>query len=276
MILFKEKLFNRFIYILLLTLALFCFQINRFRVEPAYLTEKIDALIKPFHQAILLPQHWIWLYHQTINKQQLIEQNKVLLAHNILLEKQLQSAYNENAIYQKTAEVIDTYSNIKSHLHVAYPVIQDTIAASHKVIIDKGFYDDIRVGQAVLSEKAAMGQVIKVFAHTSQVMLLDDVHHVLPVYLNKDHSKQYLLYGRGVGQPLVLKLMNNSNVPVKLGDMIYTSGLDGHYPKFFPVAVVSQVIEHGQQITLHALPIATLFQSPYFIVITDKKNAVLL
>jgi rod shape-determining protein MreC len=129
---------------------------------------------------------------------------------------------------------------------------------SHKVIIDRGLLDGVQVDQAVIDGSGVMGQVEDTHLHFSDVRLISDPHHALPVQVNRTGLRTVAF---GTGETGVLKL---SSVPmqadVREGDLIVTSGLGDRFPSGYPVALISRIErEEGQTFAIvEAEPLAAL------------------
>ncbi|NND45404.1 MAG: rod shape-determining protein MreC [Xanthomonadales bacterium] len=110
---------------------------------------------------------------------------------------------------------------------------------SHQVIIDRGASDGVTTGQAVLDGAGVMGQVGEVHLHMSDVLLISDPDHALPVQLARTGLRT-VAYGTGETAWLSLP-----NVPlqadVRPGDLLVTSGLGDRFPAGFPVAEVESI-----------------------------------
>jgi rod shape-determining protein MreC len=103
-----------------------------------------------------------------------------------------------------------------------------------------------------------MGQVEDVHFHYSQVRLISDPNHALPVQINRTGLRT-VAYGSGETGAL-----NLPNVPrqadVREGDLIVTSGLGDRFPGGYPVARVTR-IDREQGLTfvhVQAEPLAAL------------------
>jgi len=142
---------------------------------------------------------------------------------------------------------------------------------SHKVLIDRGSSDNVVPGQAVIDGSGVMGQVEDVHIHYSQVRLISDPNHALPVQINRTGLRT-VAYGSGETGAL-----NLPNVPrqadVREGDLIVTSGLGDRFPGGYPVARVSRIDrEQGQTfVKVFAEPLAALDRGREVLLISALK-----
>lgn len=109
---------------------------------------------------------------------------------------------------------------------------------TRRVIVDKGSRHDIVAGQAVVDEAGVLGQVTRVYPLQSEVTLVTDKNHAVPVKIQRNGLRT-VLFGASGGQ-LELRFLA-ANADVRPGDLLVTSGLDGIYPPGLPVARVARV-----------------------------------
>jgi rod shape-determining protein MreC len=109
---------------------------------------------------------------------------------------------------------------------------------SRKVVIDKGSQQGIEEGQAVVDDAGVIGQVIRAFPLTSEVALLTDNNHAVPVRVERNGLRAVLV-GAGSGR-MELKFLA-VNAEIQAGDRLVTSGLDGIFLPGLPVAKISKI-----------------------------------
>jgi rod shape-determining protein MreC len=112
---------------------------------------------------------------------------------------------------------------------------------TRKVVIDKGQADQIGLGSPVLDESGVLGQVTRVYPFVSEVTLITDRDHAIPV-LNTRTGARGVAFGDTSthADAMVLRFMA-ANADVEVGDLLTTSGVDGVYPPGLPVARVEKV-----------------------------------
>jgi rod shape-determining protein MreC len=112
---------------------------------------------------------------------------------------------------------------------------------TRRVMVDKGSMQGIKPGSPVIDEAGVLGQVTRVYPLSSEVTLLIDREHTIPV-LNTRTGARSVVYGDPSthGGTLELRFMAG-NADVQQGDILSTSGVDGVYPPGIPVARVEKV-----------------------------------
>ena len=116
---------------------------------------------------------------------------------------------------------------------------------TQKLFVDKGEAAGVQPGQAVIDEIGVIGQVTRVFPYLSEVTLVTDKDHAVPVKVERSGVRS-VMYGAGTGRLPELRFMS-PNAEIQAGDRLVTSGIDGTYPPGLAVAqVVSVERETGQ------------------------------
>jgi rod shape-determining protein MreC len=110
---------------------------------------------------------------------------------------------------------------------------------SRKIVIDQGSQNDVLPGQPVIDGAGVVGQITRVYPWLSEVTLITDKGHLVPV-LNPRNGLRAVLAGTGNDGALELKFVP-LNAEFENGDQLVTSGIDGVYPAGLPVAQVVNV-----------------------------------
>jgi rod shape-determining protein MreC len=128
----------------------------------------------------------------------------------------------------------------------------------HRATINRGFLASVKKGQPVLSADGLVGQVVAVYPHASEVLLVTDSTHQLPVQVTRTRDRA-IAFGIGLLNRLELRNLPDT-VDMVSGDLLETSGLGGRFQSGIPVARVIDVIRSpGQPFArVMAVPIAQL------------------
>jgi rod shape-determining protein MreC len=111
---------------------------------------------------------------------------------------------------------------------------------TYQVEIDKGADDGAFVGQAVIDAEGLFGQVVEVARFSSRVMLVIDAAHAVPVQVNRNDFRS-IAAGTGRTDRLELEYVPVT-ADIRVGDLLVTSGLGGHFPRGYPVGEVTAVV----------------------------------
>lgn len=158
----------------------------------------------------------------------------------------LQAEVNELAIENKRLQkLVDKSGNLRK-----YDPIQANVIARNpdqweeKLILNQGSTDGVKVNMAVLTAQGLIGKVVQTTATTSEVELLstnNTNYRVSATVANKKKETNGLIegYDRKRGE-LILKRVD-SELSVKKGDKVTTSGLGGIFPKGILIGEVTKV-----------------------------------
>ena len=109
---------------------------------------------------------------------------------------------------------------------------------SRMVYIDKGAQDGIRPDLAVVTADGVVGKVLRTFAGSSQVLLINDPSSGVGAILDKSRL-QGVLKGSAAGETILEKVMADERV--ENGEKVLTSGGDQIFPKGMPIGTVTRV-----------------------------------
>jgi rod shape-determining protein MreC len=140
---------------------------------------------------------------------------------------------------------------------------------SRKVVIDKGMADHVVLGSPVLDESGVLGQVTRVYPLVSEVTLITDRDHAIPV-LNTRTGARGVAYGDASmhADAMELRFMA-ANADVTAGDLLTTSGVDGVYPPGLPVARIETVERRVDAVfaRIYCVPLALVSGAAHVVVL---------
>ena len=135
--------------------------------------------------------------------------------------------------------LLGSSSQIESDALIAEVLSLEQRSDRHRLILDKGERDGVRVGQAVIDSTGLLGQVTEVMPGLSKVMLVTDPSHAVPM-LNERTGQQVIAEGTGDRQLLSVRFISVS-ADIRLGDSLVTSGLGRRFPRGYPVGQISNI-----------------------------------
>jgi rod shape-determining protein MreC len=109
----------------------------------------------------------------------------------------------------------------------------------HRVLLDKGAADGVFKGQAVLDADGIFGQVWRVNEHSSEVIMITDAEHAIPVQSNRSGVRT-IAVGTGDLNRLSLPFVTVES-DLKKDDLLLSTGMGGVFPPGYPVAQVTKV-----------------------------------
>jgi rod shape-determining protein MreC len=150
--------------------------------------------------------------------------------------QQLQSLKAENEHLRQLLSVQQHADYPAQLAEIAY-VERDIF--KRRVYLDKGALANVQVGQIVMDDVGIVGQVTRVHPWLSEVTLITDKDHAVPVQVLRNGLRS-VVFGSGDTGDLSLRYMPAS-ADLKEGDVLMTSGIDGTYPPGLPVARVEHI-----------------------------------
>ncbi len=111
---------------------------------------------------------------------------------------------------------------------------------TRKMILNKGASQGIQTSSPVMDDQGILGQVTRVHPLVSEITLVTDREHSIPV-LNTRTGARGVAFGESGGAPLLELRYMATNADIEEGDVLTTSGVDGIYPPGIPVAKVVKV-----------------------------------
>ena len=166
-------------------------------------------------------------------------QNEALKRENLFLKARLQKLEALEAENMRLRDLLGSSFKIGDRVLIAELLAVDLDPYRQQVLINKGESSGVFEGQPVLDANAVMGQVVRVNPLSATVLLITDANHALPVQVNRNGLRT-VAEGAGFVNRLQLPHLPN-NADVRVGDLLVTSGLGGHFPPGYPVAMVTEV-----------------------------------
>ena len=131
---------------------------------------------------------------------------------------------------------------------------------NQRMVINRGLLKNVALGSPVIDAGGVVGQVTRVYPLTSEVTLLTDKDHSIPVLNSRTGARNITSGDVLAGLPMIELKFVPASADVKEGDLLTTSGIDGIYPAGLQVARISH-IERRVDISfarIHASPLAEL------------------
>lgn len=222
----------------------------------------ISVLVYPIQALVSLPVSASgWLGENLSSRDNLMEDNERLQSQNIFLKAQMQKYISLEIENIRLRKLLDASERVNDRVLAAELLSVDLDPFSHQVVVNKGSRHEIYEGQPVLDAEGVYGQVVHTMPLTSDIMLITDPAHALPVQINRNGLRTIAAGTGAMDKMELLHIPNNADVQV--GDVLVTSGLGGVFPIGYPVA---EVIEFTPVVSqpyakVYARPLAELDRS---------------
>jgi len=125
------------------------------------------------------------------------------------------------------------------HVQVATVLRVDLDALRHRILVYRGSRDGVTPGQPVIDAGGVYGQTTHTGPMTSEVILLSDPTHAMPVQIERNGLRT-IAVGTGDPERLALPYLPR-NADVQVDDLLVSSGLGGVFPAGLPVGRVAEV-----------------------------------
>lgn len=234
----------------------------------AAIRDGIATLAYPIQWAVQTPvQVWDAMRASAATKTRVEAENVKLASDNLVLRLKLlrfESLEQEN---QRLRAVRESSARVVQRSLVAEIVRVDLDPFRQRVLVNKGTRDEVFRAQAAIDANGIFGQVTRVGPYSSEIILISDPEHAIPVQVNRTGARSIAL-GTGRSGLLSLPYMPQ-NTDVIVGDLLVSSGLGGVYPPGYPVAKVTAVTRDTGQplLAVEAEPLAGLDRDPEILLV---------
>ena len=215
---------------------------TRFKYFPQ-LRQAIGVVIFPLQKIAYIPASIYDQVEEFIASFNLLEENIKLRQIYLENREQLLKLASLEAVNLHlrnllgAAQQIETKTRTKAVLAKILYTPRDPF--NHKITLNKGGQHHIQLGQAVIDDKGIVGQVTQLYPWSSEVTLLTDRDHSVPVQVVRN-SLRSVVSGTGKNDQLELRYLS-VNTDIQQGDQLVTSGIGGVYPPGIPVAAVLRI-----------------------------------
>ena len=233
----------------------------------------LATLVSPLYSIVDAPGEAVsWTRDAIRSREQVQQENAAMKAELLIHKRKLQQMAALAAENVRMRQLLNSADMVKDRVLVAELVGISPDPLTHRVIVNKRAAQGVYLGQPLLDAYGLMGQVVEVSEYTSQVLLITDATHALPVQINRNGVRAV---AEGSGDLYSLKLRHLANtVDVREGDLLVSSGLGQRFPVGYPVAqVVSVEHDPGKPFArVEARPQAQLNRSRHVLLVFSADN----
>ena len=189
---------------------------------------------------------WHWLTDSFSTRGMLRTENQQL--HSQVQTLQL-ALLREQALELENMQLRELHARlpplVKKWL-VAEVIGVDAGTLRQRLIINQGGHEGVHVNQPVVDGTGVVGQVAHVGPWSSEVILITDPEHAIPVQVARNGLRT-IAVGSGNAEELLLPYLA-VNSDVKSGDVLVSSGLGGVFPAGYPVGRITGVRREANQL----------------------------
>ncbi len=234
----------------------------------------LSFIVYPILFAVDLPSKFFSeISEAAVGYTALLSENKRLKEQQFISDSKLLKFAALEKENIRLRSLLDSSYKIGEQMLVAEILSVNSAPFDHVVLVNKGSRFGVHDKQPVFDTQGVVGQVIRTLPFSSEVMLITDPNHAIPVQVNRNGLRT-IAVGSGQLNRLVLPFLPN-NADIKPGDLLITSGLGGIFPQGYPVAIVNnfEIQPHKPFAMISATPKAALDRiREVLIVWSDSKS----
>jgi len=200
----------------------------------------LSLIVFPVQWVALRPQalwdHFDDVFESKQDALSAVEQARSQLLNQSVRASQVEQLMLENRDLRQLLQLRERLGSPAMAAEVLYEAADPF---TRKMILDKGALQGVQTS-SVMDEQGILGQVTRVHPLVSEITLVTDREHSIPV-LNTRTGARGVAFGESGGAPLLELRYMATNADIEEGDMLTTSGVDGVYPPGIPVARVVKI-----------------------------------
>jgi rod shape-determining protein MreC len=231
----------------------------------------LAAAAYPLQRAATAPVDFLRTVGDYFSTQaQLFEDNATLRAKNLALSQAAQRYETAVAEAAQLRRLIGAAEKLQVKSTPAEILYAGRDPFSHKIFLNLGERQGVKPGSPVADEAGVIGQVTRVHPLVSEVTLITDQDHVVPVQVVRNGLRA-IAFGGGPSGLLELRL-TAGNAEIQNGDRLVTSGIDGVYPAGLPVATVVRIERDPENSFARVIcrPVAGVDRGRFVLVLSDE------
>ena len=143
---------------------------------------------------------------------------------------------------------------------------------TRKIIINRGDTHGVKEGQIAIDSFGVLGQVTRVMPLVSEVTLITNRNHTVPVQVQRTRQRA-LLVGTGQSDLLEIRFMP-VNTDIRPGDILVSSQVGGVYPEGLPVARVVRIDRPGGLVfaRIYCAPVGNVDRHRYLLILREEQT----
>lgn len=235
----------------------------------------LSLIVYPVQWVALRPQVlWDQIDDAFVGKQEALQTAETARAQ--LLAQAVRSTQVEQLALenQHLRELLQLRERLNTTAMAAEVLYEAADPFTRKMILDKGANSGVQTSSPVMDERGILGQVTRVHPLVSEITLVTDREHSIPV-LNTRTGARGVAFGESGGAPLLELRYMATNADIEVDDILTTSGVDGVYPPGIPVAKVVKIERRADSVFARILceSLARVQGARHVMVLTPVKSA---
>jgi rod shape-determining protein MreC len=178
------------------------------------------------------------IWSDYVNLLDVRRENKQLRESVKILNARVLESREAVLAHERLKKLLDLKNSMQGPALAASVIGEDGTPWFKTIAIDRGEADGLKEGMPVVATEGVVGQVVKVAAKSSRVLLLTDHASGIAGVVLRSRARG-VVKGKGGGRCALDFALREDDV--KVGDTVITSGIGGIFPKGLPVGEVTMV-----------------------------------
>jgi len=257
--------------LVLVVLTLFVLAVDSLTSWFDPIKDRVSQLALPFQWVTDIPRRiGEWGDSSLVSRIEIEEENAFLRQELLVYKGQLQRMAAVSAENTRLRNLLSATEMLSDKVLVTELIGVSPDPLKHSIVINRGKENNAYVGQPVLDARGLMGQITSVREKNSEVLLITDDRHALPVQVMRNGVRA-IAEGTGDFRRLQLRYVSPT-VDITEGDVLVSSGLGGRFPSGYPVGTVIGVHRDPGQpfMTVDVEPTASIERSRHFLLVFSE------
>lgn len=231
-------------------------------------------IVYPVQMFVSLPSMLGYIGDAIASHRSLLKENRELKEIQLINEAKLLKLAALEKENIRLRALLENSFKLGEQVLVAELLSVNLAPYEHVVVVNKGSRFGVHSKQPVLDAHGIVGQVVRTLPISSEIMLITDPNHAIPVQVNRNGLRTIAI-GSGRINKLNLPFLPN-NADILPGDLLISSGLGGTFPPGYPVAIVDdfKVRPNKPFARITATPKAQLDKSREFLIVWSDTTPV--
>ncbi len=235
-------------------------------LEPA--KSRFEQAARPFHWLTNLPARLSeWGDENVVSRKELEAENEQLRTELSIHKAQMLRMAEITAENARLRNLLNATELLDDKVLVAELIGVSPDPLSHRILINRGSRDGAYIGQPVLDDRGLMGQIVRIWKDSSQVLLITDSSHAVPVQVLRNGVRT-VAEGTGDYRRMALRYVSPT-IDIVAGDVLVSSGLGGRFPVGYPVGKVLSTEQSAGQAYMSVVvePTANIERSRHLLLV---------
>ncbi|MCX7918084.1 MAG: rod shape-determining protein MreC [bacterium] len=234
--------------------------------DRAYRT--VQPMLTPIHKAVSKTlQYFQQELRYLARLKQLDRELNYIKKENAILRQQIRWYMSERQELNRLRKLLALKETLPYQTVAAEVIATSPSNYYFTITIDKGSQHGLKRNMVVLAADGVLGRILQVASNASKVLLISDQRSAVGAMIERTRARGII---DGIGKGQCKLTLEQTDIDVKLGDTVVTSGLGGVFPKDLVLGTITQIDRHprsGWITAIFVTPTANVFRTEEVLVI---------